>query len=198
VDNDEENEPNSMDQEKTMLGTIAIVIGILLAILLAYAATRPNSFRVQRSLEVQAPPERIFALINDFHKWELWSPYEKLDPAMKKTYSGPVSGTGAAYAWSGNSKAGEGRMEILSTVPQWNISIKLDFLKPFEGHNTAEFSMEPRAGATKVTWAMYGPQKFMLKLMSIFLSMDKMVGKDFERGLANIKAVAERKVAVTK
>jgi hypothetical protein len=180
-----------------MLGTIAIVVGVLLAALLAYAATRPNSFRVQRSLDVHAPSERILGLIDDFHKWGLWSPYEKLDPSMKKTYTGPASGTGAAYTWAGNSKAGQGRMEILSTVPPSKVTIKLDFLKPFEGHNTAEFTMEPRAGATRVTWAMYGPQKFFFKLMSIFVSMDKLVGKDFERGLANIKAIAESKVAVT-
>ena len=176
-----------------MLGTIAIVAGVLLAILLGYAATRPDRFRVQRSLSVQAPADRIFGLINDFHKWASWSPYEKLDPTMTKTFSGAESGTGAAYAWSGNSKAGEGRMEILSTVPPSKITIKLDFLKPFEGHNTAEFTMEPSGGATKVTWAMFGPQKFMFKLMSIFMSMDKLVGKDFEQGVANIKGLAENK-----
>ena len=179
-----------------MLVTIAIVVGVLLAALLGYAATRPDTFRVQRTQSMQAPPERIFDLIDDFHNWASWSPYEKLDIAMKKTFSGAARGKGAVYAWAGNSKAGEGRMEILSAVPS-RITIKLDFLKPFEGHNTAEFTLDSKGGSTDVTWAVYGPQPFMFKLMSIFLDMDKMMGKEFAAGLANMKAIAESRTVVS-
>jgi hypothetical protein len=169
-----------------------LVVGLLTVfVVYGHTATKPDSFRVERSTSVQAPPEKLFELIGDFHRWGSWSPWEKLDPAMKKTYSGAASGPGAVYAWAGNGKAGEGRMEIVSAVPYSRIAIKLDFLKPFEGHNTAEFTMDPKAGATKVTWAMYGPQSYMLKVMSLFFSMDAMVGKDFEEGLAKMKAIAE-------
>jgi hypothetical protein len=174
-----------------MLFTIAIVVAVLLAALLGFAATRPNTFEVKRAQSVQAPAERIFPLIDDFHKWVSWSPYEKLDPTMTKTFSGAQSGKGAIYNWAGNSKAGEGRMEIVEAAAPSRIRIKLDFLKPFEGHNTAEFTLEAKGPATNVTWAMYGPQPFLFKLMSIFLSMDKMLGKEFAAGLANLKAIAE-------
>jgi uncharacterized protein YndB with AHSA1/START domain len=173
-----------------MLVIIAIVIGILLA-LLGYAATRPDTFRVARTQRIEAPPERIFESISDFHRWPSWSPYEKLDPAMKKTYSGAASGKGAVYTWAGNSKAGEGRMEIVEAVLPSKIAIKLDFLKPFEGHHTARFTLESKGRSTDVTWAIDGSQPFMFKLMSIFLSMDKMLGKEFAAGLANLKAIAE-------
>jgi uncharacterized protein YndB with AHSA1/START domain len=181
-----------------MFVSIAIVIGVLLVGLLGYAATRPNTFQVQRKQGIQAPPDRIFALIEDYRKWAAWSPYEKLDPTMKKTFSGADSGKGAVYNWAGNSKAGEGRMEIVDAVSPRLVKIKLDFLKPFEGHNTAEFTLDAKGSATDVTWAMYGPQPFMFKVMSIFVNMDKMLGKDFEAGLSNLKAIAEGKaVAAT-
>jgi uncharacterized protein YndB with AHSA1/START domain len=181
-----------------MLVNILIVVGVLLAGLLIYAATRPGSFRVERTQTIQASPDRIFDLIGDFHSWSAWSPWEKLDPAMKKTYSGASSGKGAVYAWAGNDKAGEGRMEIVEAVSPSLIRIKLDFLKPFESHNTAEFTLERKGDSTEVRWAMHGPQAYMLKLMSIFFSMDKMVGKDFAAGLANLKAIAESRTAVSK
>ena len=180
-----------------MFLTIAIVLGVLLLGLLAFAATRPNTFQVSRSQSIQAPPDRIYALIEDFRNWVLWSPYEKLDPTMKKTLSGASKGKGAIYQWAGNSKAGEGRMEIIETAAPELVKIKLDFLKPFEGHNTSEFRLDARGGATDVTWAMYGPQTFLFKLMSIFFSMDKMLGKDFETGLRNLKSIAEGKTSVT-
>jgi len=180
-----------------MLGAIAVVAVVLVAALLGFAATRPNTFRVQRSLAIQAPPQRIFNLIADFHQWALWSPYEKIDPAMKKTFSGSQDGKGAVYTWAGNSKAGEGRMEITDTAAASKIVIKLDFLKPFEGHNTAEFTLQSEAGSTKVTWAVFGPQSFMLKFMSIFMNMDKMLGKEFESGLANLEAVSENQAVAT-
>jgi uncharacterized protein YndB with AHSA1/START domain len=174
-----------------MLGAIATGAGILIAAFLAFAATRPGTFRVQRTRSIQAPPERIFALINDFGRWSSWSPYEKFDPAMKKTPSGAAQGKGAVYEWAGNRKAGEGRMEITDSTAPSRIAIQLDFLKPFEGHNTAEFTLEARGGSTDVTWAVYGPQPFFAKLMSIFVSMDNLLGKEFEAGLANLKSVAE-------
>jgi hypothetical protein len=171
--------------------TVAIVAGILLAAILGYAATRPDAFRVERAKSIQAPPEKIFDLINDFHRWASWSPWEKLDPAMNKTFSGAASGKGAVYAWAGNSKAGEGRMEITDTSPGSKVTIKLDFLKPFEGHNTAEFMLEAQGEFTNVTWAMFGPVPYVMKVMTIFFSMDKLAGKDFEAGLTNMKAIAE-------
>jgi len=174
-----------------MLKTIAIIIVVLIAAILGYAMTMPDNFRVQRTTSIKAPPEKIFPLINDFHRWGSWSPWEKMDPEMKRTYSGAASGKGAAYAWQGNSKVGEGRMEIADTSPPSKVTIKLDFMKPFEAHNTAEFTLEPKGDSTNVTWAMYGPSQYMAKVIGVFVSMDKMIGKDFETGLANLKTVAE-------
>jgi len=175
-----------------MFSIIAIAAGILIAALLGFAATKPGSFRIQRTESIQAPPDKVFALINDFRRWASWSPYEKLDPAMKKTFSGAASGAGAVYEWAGHGKAGQGRMEIVDTTPPSKVTIKLDFLKPFEGHNIAEFTLEADGGSTNVTWAMHGPQSYVFKVMTMFFSMDKMAGKDFEAGLAKLKAVAEK------
>src|SRR6266568_3226730 len=158
-----------------MFKMIAIVVVALIAAIVVYAATRPDEFRVQRATSIKAPPEKIFALINDFHRWDSWSPWEKMDPAMKRSYSGAATGKGAVYAWQGNSKVGEGRMEIADTSPPSKIAIKLDFLKPIEGHNIAEFTLEPRGDSTNVTWAMYGPSPYIAKVMGIFVSMDKMI-----------------------
>jgi hypothetical protein len=134
----------------------------------------------------------VATLINDFHSWETWSPWAKLDPTMKTVYSGAPSGVGSIYEWEGNSKVGKGRMEVTSIQPA-KTSIKLDFLKPFEGHNTADFVLEPAGSGTRVTWVMYGPLNFIPgKLMSVFTTMDKMIGDDFQRGLANLKAAAEK------
>lgn len=175
-----------------MLRTIGIIVVVLLAGVLILAATRPDSFHVERSITIKAPPDKIFAAINDFHRWSAWSPWEKLDPAMKRTFSGAESGKGAAYAWEGNSKVGEGRMEIVDALPPSKVTIKLDFVKPLEGHDTAEFTMVPNGDSTNVTWTMNGQSPYVAKLMGVFLSMDTMIGKDFEAGLANLKAVAER------
>ena len=174
-----------------MFFTIAIVVGVLVAAILGLAATRPGTFRVERARIIEAPPEKLFGLIADFHNWAAWSPYEKLDPSMQKTFSGAASGKGAVYEWAGNGKAGQGRMEITGASPGSNVTIQLDFLKPFEGHNVAEFTLEGRGGATNVTWAIQGPQSYILKVMTMFCSMDKMLGKDFEAGLGNMKALAE-------
>ena len=178
-----------------MLKTIVLPIVVVIAALLIYAATRPDTFLVQRGTSIKAPPEKVFAVLSDFHRWEGWSPWEKLDPALKRTYSGAANGTGAIYAWEGNSKVGAGRMEIVEALPATAIIIKLDFLKPFEAHNIAEFSLQGQGDSTYVTWVMHGPSPYISKLIGIFMSMDKMIGKDFETGLANLKTLAEKPAA---
>jgi uncharacterized protein YndB with AHSA1/START domain len=175
-----------------MLKIILIVVVVLVIALLILAATKPDSFQVQRSASIKAPPEKIFPLIDDFQNWGSWSPYENKDPAMKRTRSGPASGKGAVYEWDGDKNVGKGRMEIKESSPTSKIVIQLDFLKPFEAHNIAEFTLEPQGETTKVTWAMHGPAPFISKLMQVFINFDNMIGKDFEAGLANLKAVAEK------
>jgi uncharacterized protein YndB with AHSA1/START domain len=175
-----------------MIKNIVIVLVVLIGGVLAFAATKPDTFRVERSTSIKAPPEKVFALINDFHQWGGWSPWEKMDPAMQRTHSGAASGKGAVYEWEGNSKVGKGRMEITDASVPSKLLIKLDFLKPFEGHNTAEYTLKTSGDTTALTWAMYGPSPFMSKVMQVFVSMDSMIGKDFEAGLANLKAIAEK------
>jgi uncharacterized protein YndB with AHSA1/START domain len=170
---------------------IAIVIAVIIAVVLILAATKPDSFRVERSAVVNAPADKVFALIADFHEWLKWSPWEGRDPALKRTYSGADRGKGAVYAWDGNKNVGSGRMEILEADTPTKIRIKLDFLKPFEAHNTAEFTMQPHGGATNILWVMTGPAPFMSKLMQVFMNFDRMIGKDFEAGLANLKTISE-------
>ena len=175
-----------------IIAIIAVVFAIVIAIVLILAATKQNTFSVQRATTVKAPPERIFPLINDFHQWGSWSPYENKDPAMKRSYSGAESGKGAVYGWEGNKNVGSGRMEILDTSAPTKIVIKLDFFTPFEGHNTAEFTMLPQGNVTNVTWVMHGPAVFISKVMQVFMNLDKMIGKDFEAGLVNLKTVTEK------
>ena len=178
-----------------MLETIAIIAGVLaiaVAIILILAATKPNTFSVRRATTVKAPADKIFGLINDFHQWGTWSPYENKDPAMKRTYTGAERGKGAVYAWDGNKNVGSGRMEILEASAPQKIVIKLDFFKPFEGHNTAEFTMLPQGDGTHVTWLMHGPANFMSRLIQVFMNLDNMIGKDFEAGLANLKTITEK------
>lgn len=172
--------------------TVFLVIVVAIAAVLAYAATRPNTFRIERSARIDAPPDKIFPLISDFRNWRLWSPWEKMDPALRRAYGGAPAGKGAVYEWEGNKKVGKGRMEILDAPPPSRVAIKLDFLKPFEAHNLAEFTLTPLGNSTSVTWAMHGPSPFIAKLMGLFFNMDRMVGKDFETGLANMKAAAEQ------
>lgn len=176
---------------KTLV-VIAAVLVVVVAAVLIYAATRPDSFRIERSASIKAPPEKIFALINDLHQWASWSPWEKIDPALKRTHGGAASGKGALYAWEGNNKVGSGSMEILESVPSSRITIKLDFIKPFEGHNSAEFKIERAGDSTTVTWAMFGPSPYLSKVMGLVFSMDKMIGGQFETGLANLKAITEK------
>jgi len=159
---------------------------------LAYAATRPDTFRVERSTGIKAQPEKIFAVLNDFKQWGAWSPWEKKDPAMKRSYGASTSGKGATYAWEGNKEVGQGSMEISGTTAPTLVTIQLHFIKPFEGHNQVDFRLEPQGETTKVTWDMRGPAPYITKLMSTFFDMDKMIGKDFEAGLASLKTLAEK------
>ena len=175
-----------------IIAIVAVILAIAIAAILVLAATKPNTLRVQRAIDIKAPAEKIFPLISDFHQWKSWSPYETKDPAMKRTYSGTDSGKGAAYAWDGNKNVGSGRMEILETSAPQKIVIKLDFFTPFEGHNTAEFTMLPQGNGTHVTWVMYGPANFMSRLIQVFMNLDNMIGKDFEAGLANLKKLTEK------
>ena len=175
-----------------MIKTIGIVFVIVIAAVLIFAATKPDTFSVQRTTAIKAAPEKIFAMLDDFHNWGSWSPWEKMDPNMKRTFSGPANGKGSVYEWDGNSKVGQGRMEITDALAPSQVTVKLDFIKPFEGHNIAEFVLEPRGDTTNVTWTMRGPSPYIAKLMSVFFSMDSMIGKDFEAGLANLKAAAEK------
>lgn len=174
-----------------MLQTLVILVIMLFAVVLAYAATKPDTFHVQRATGIKAPPEKIFQLINDFHRWDAWTPYNK-DPAMKKTFSGSASGKGAAYAWDGNREVGRGSIEITESSPPSRIDLHLHMIKPFEGHNHVAFTLEPTGDSTHVTWTLDGTQAYMAKVMGLFMDMDQMVGKDFEVGLAKMKSAAEK------
>jgi uncharacterized protein YndB with AHSA1/START domain len=177
-----------------IIAIIAIALAIAVAVVLILASTKPDTFGVQRAAVVKVPAEKIFPLINNFHQWAKWSPWEDRDPAMKRTYSGTESGRGAVYAWDGNKNVGSGRMEILDATSPSKIVIKLDFFKPFEGHNTAEFTMLPQGdnATTNVTWVMRGPAPFMNRVMQVFMNLDKMIGKDFEAGLVNLRKLTEK------
>ena len=171
---------------------VAIILAIVIAAILVLAATKPKTLRVQRAIGIKARAEEIFPLISDFHQWLKWSPYEEKDPAMKRTYGGADSGTGAVYGWDGDKNVGSGRMEILEAAAPSKIVIKLDFFKPFEGHNTAEFTMLPQGDGTHVTWVMHGPANFMSRLIQVFMNLDRMIGRDFEAGLAKLKTITEK------
>ena len=171
---------------------VIVVLVLIVAAILVLAAMKPDSFRVERSTTIAAPPEKIYPLLVDFQNWPAWSPWEKKDPAMKRTHSGAPSGVGAKYAWEGNKDVGSGSMEIVEATPPSKLLVKLDFLKPFEAHNTAEFTLATAAGGTRVDWAMYGPSPFMSRVMQVFMNFDRMIGRDFEEGLANLKAAAEK------
>jgi K+-transporting ATPase KdpF subunit len=177
-----------------MRKTLAIIggaVAVLLAAVLLYAATKPDTFRVQRAASIKAPPEKISAVLSDFHAWEAWSPWEKLDPAMKRGYSGAAKGKGAVYAWQGNSEVGQGRMEITEAAPS-RVAMDLDFVKPFEAHNKVVFTLVPKGDSTEVTWTMQGPLPYMAKVAHVVFDMDSMVGKQFETGLANLKSISEK------
>jgi hypothetical protein len=176
---------------KTAFIAIALVIVAAVATVLVLASTKPDSFKVQRSARIYAPPEKIVAALSDFHGWESWSPWERLDPDMKRDYSGPAKGKGAVYAWKGNSKVGEGRMEITEVAPA-RVDINLDFLKPFPASNKVNFTLQPKGEGTDVIWSMVGQVPFVAKIFHVFVDMDRMVGQQFETGLANLKTIVEK------
>ena len=178
-----------------MLRKILIGFAALIAVLVVVVATRPSEFRVSRSATMAAPPAAVFAQVNDFHRWEAWNPWGKIDPAMKGSYTGPAAGPGASYAWQGNSDVGEGRMTILEARPNELVKIKLEFLKPMAATNTAEFTFVPSSDRTAVTWAMSGSNGFLGKAIGLVMDMDKMIGSQFEKGLADLKAIVERPAA---
>jgi len=174
----------------SVIAIVAIIVAAAIAAILAYAATRPDSFLISRSAAIKAPPEKIFPLINDLHAHVTWSPFEK-DPAMKRTHSGASSGKGAVYEWDGNRQVGSGRIAIVDSVPPGKVIMALDMVRPFAAHNKVEFTLVPNGSATTVTWAMGGAQPFMAKVMGVLINCDKMVGGEFEQGLAKLKALAE-------
>jgi len=175
-----------------ILGVIGGVVVIAIGIVLVVATTRPDTFHVERSAAIKAPPERVFAIINDFRHWPSWSPWQKHDPEMKQTVSGPASGKGAVSQWEGNSKVGAGHIEIVDAIPPSRITMKLDMVRPMEAHHIVEYTLKPEGNTTMVKWAMHGSQPFLVKIMSVFIDCDKMVGGDFEQGLENLKALAEK------
>jgi uncharacterized protein YndB with AHSA1/START domain len=174
-----------------MFKKILIVVVVLIAGILIYAATQPDTFHVERSTSIAAPPEKVMGYITDFHQWGTWSPWEKLDPALQRTYSGPASGKGTVYEWTGNSSVGSGRMEVTSVEPAKAV-IDLQFKAPMESRNVTTFALAPSGANTGVVWSMDGPMPYLSKVMCVFVSMDKLIGKDFEKGLADLKAVAEK------
>jgi uncharacterized protein YndB with AHSA1/START domain len=176
-----------------MIKKILLVLAAIVAVILVVAAFQPAEFRVTRSTTIAAPAAVVFAEINDFHRWQAWSPWEKLDPAMKRTFDGPPAGVGAIYGWEGNNEVGAGRMTITESQPAELIRIRLEFLKPMEAQSTTEFTLRPEGSGTAVTWTMAGRNNYLAKIMCLFMNMDKMLGGQFEQGFANLKAVAEVK-----
>jgi Polyketide cyclase / dehydrase and lipid transport len=174
-----------------MLKIAFIAVAVLLGIVLIYAATRPDTLHVERSIAIKASQEKLFALINDFHQWDAWTPYNK-DPAMKKTYSANASGKGAKYAWEGNKDLAQGEITITDATAPGRIELELHMIKPFEGRNHVVFSLDGAGDSTRVTWALDDRHTYFMKLMSMFINLDKMIGGDFETGLARLKTVAEK------
>jgi uncharacterized protein YndB with AHSA1/START domain len=173
-----------------MILKVVIVLAILIVLLLLFAAIRPGTLRIQRSIVINAPPEKIFALINDPHRWKDWQPQE--DATTTRTFNGPASGVGAACEWDNSGKADKGKMLITESQPPSKIAVKVDFVKPFESHNLNEFQLEPVGTSTKVTWSWQGQNLYFMKVMGIFMNMDKMIGKHFDDGLGKMKATAEK------
>lgn len=177
---------------KKTLVAIGAALAVGVVAILAYAATKPDSFRIERSANIKAPPEKIFPHLADLRAHGAWSPWEKKDPAMKRAFSGTASGKGQVYEWDGNSEIGKGRIEIADIAAPAKVAMNLHFIKPFEAQSRADFTLKPNGDGTTVTWAMYGPQPFVGKVMGLFIDCDKMVGKEFETGLASLKAIAEK------
>ena len=175
------------------LRKILLVLAAIVVILVIAIARQPNEFQVTRAAAIAAPPASVFAQVNDFHAWQTWSPWAKLDPAAKNSFEGAKSGKGAIFKWSGNDQIGEGMMTILESRPDELIKIKLDFIRPFASSCTVEFTFQPEGQQTVTTWRMWGSNSLMGKVMCMFMNMDKMVGGDFEKGLASMKQIAEAK-----
>jgi uncharacterized protein YndB with AHSA1/START domain len=175
-----------------MLVRILIGVNVVLAAILIFAANKPDTIRVERSIVIDAPPARVFGLLNDFHQWPQWAPQDKDDPTMTRTYSGATGGVGAVSNWRGKRSTGTGRMEIVESVPDARIAVKVDFVEPFAAHNLNEFTLRPAGATTRVTWTMQGSNLYIMKMMSIFINMDHESGKHFEAGLKNLKTAAEK------
>ena len=175
-----------------MLKIVLAAVVLAIAAVLVVAAFKPDTFKVQRRAVIKAPPEKIYPLLSDFQRWGAWSPWEKKDPSMKRSFGGPKEGKGSTYAWDGDKNVGQGRMEIVEATAPSKVALKLDFVKPFEAHNTVQFDLIPKGELTEVVWDMQGPVPYVGKIMHVFVNMDRMVGADFEAGLANLKPVAEK------
>jgi hypothetical protein len=174
-----------------MLIEILIALAVIIVVFVIIVATRPSEFAVTRTANTSAPAAVVFTFVNDLHKWEAWSPWAKLDPAAKNSFEGPPSGTGAIFAWSGNNKVGEGRMTITESRPSEFIRFNLEFMRPFKGTNTAEFTFKSRGNQTVITWSMSGKNNFISNTFGLFVDCDKMIGGQFEKGLADLKSVSE-------
>ena len=170
---------------------ILLILLVAIVLFLGYAATRPDTFHVERSASIAAPPAAVYSHVVDFQQWAAWSPWEKLDPEMKREFGGPERAVGATYAWEGNSKVGQGKMTLTETEPHSKLAVRLEFLEPMASTSVATFALAPEGAGTRVTWSMDGDQNFLAKVMCIFMDMDKMVGGDFEKGLASLKQVSE-------
>jgi uncharacterized protein YndB with AHSA1/START domain len=175
-----------------IIGIIAAIVVVGIAGVLAFAATKPDTFRVQRAASIKAPPEKIFPLVNNLRAFALWSPYEKKDPRMQRTYSGAPIGKGAVYEWDGDKNVGSGRLAIANSSPPSKVTLHLDMMRPLEAHNIVEFTLEPKGESTHVTWSMTGRVPYIAKIVHVFLNVDNMVGRDFEAGLADLRALAEK------
>jgi uncharacterized protein YndB with AHSA1/START domain len=175
-----------------MILRVILILVVLIAAVLAFAATKPKTFHMQRSVTIKAPPEKIFPLVNDLHEWSEWSAQDRGDANIKRTFSGAATGEGAASEWEGSGSAGKGRMLITESVPNRKVSVTVDFAKPFEARNVNVFTLEPAGDSTTVTWDFTGANAYVLKVMSVFVSMDRVMGKHFEDGLGNLKIAAEK------
>lgn len=174
-----------------MISRVLIAVGVLIVLVLLFAATKPKTFRIQRSISINAPPERVFALIDTLGSWPRWAPQDREDPSMKRMFSGPANGKGAVSDWTGSGSSGRGRMLITESLPPKKVSVQVDWVKPFAARNVNDFVLESTETSTKVTWTMQGPNLYVMRIMSVFVNMDRTMGKHFETGLVNLKAVAE-------
>jgi hypothetical protein len=182
---------NTLNTTQSMLLTILVTLAVLIGIFVLIVALRPADFRITRSATIPAGPEVVFQRVNDFHLWPAWSPWARLDPNCENSFEGTAAGVGSMFAWSGNKQVGAGGMAIVESKPRESIRLKLDFSKPFEGHFATEFTFKPVSGGTEMTWTMLGKNNFVAKAIGLVMSCDKMIGGQFEQGMANLKEVLE-------